>query len=52
MDFDPTNDMRPVDGHIALAWGRDYTDVAPINGIVTGGGDHVVEVGVDVTIVP
>jgi transglutaminase-like putative cysteine protease len=48
MDFDPTNDMCPGDGHITMAWGRDYSDVAPINGIVSGGGDHVVEVGVDV----
>src|SRR5437868_2617589 len=32
----------------AIAWGRDYGDVAPINGIVTGGGDHLIEVGVDV----
>ena len=31
-----------------MAWGRDYSDVAPINGIVTGGGDHLIEVGVDV----
>jgi transglutaminase-like putative cysteine protease len=48
MDFDPTNDMRPGEGHITLAWGRDYGDVAPINGVVSGGGDHLVEVGVDV----
>lgn len=48
LDFDPTNNMCPGEGHITLAWGRDYTDVAPINGIVTGGGPHMVEVGVDV----
>ncbi|HEY0107285.1 MAG TPA: transglutaminase family protein [Rhizomicrobium sp.] len=48
VDLDPTNDMRAGEGHVILAWGRDYNDVAPINGIVTGGGDHVVEVGVDV----
>jgi transglutaminase-like putative cysteine protease len=48
IDLDPTNDLLPSDEHITLAWGRDYADVAPINGIVTGGGDHVIEVGVDV----
>ncbi len=38
----------PGEGRVTLAWGRDYADVAPLNGVVTGGGDHVVEVGVDV----
>jgi transglutaminase-like putative cysteine protease len=48
VDLDPTNDTIPGEGHITVAWGRDYGDVAPINGIVTGGGDHLIEVGVDV----
>ena len=48
VDLDPTNDMPAGEGHVTLAWGRDYSDVAPLNGIVTGGGDHIVEVGVDV----
>lgn len=48
LDLDPTNDIRPDEGHVTVAWGRDYTDVAPINGVVTGGAEHVVEVGVDV----
>ena len=48
VDLDPTNDLIPGEGHITVAWGRDYSDVAPINGIVTGGGDHLIEVGVDV----
>jgi transglutaminase-like putative cysteine protease len=48
VDLDPTNDMRIGEGHVTVAWGRDYSDIAPINGIVTGGGDHIVEVGVDV----
>jgi transglutaminase-like putative cysteine protease len=48
VDLDPTNDLIPGEGHIMVAWGRDYSDVAPINGIVTGGGDHLIEVGVDV----
>ncbi len=48
IDLDPTNDMRPDGSHVTVAWGRDYGDVAPIDGIVSGGGAQVVEVGVDV----
>ena len=47
-DFDPTNDVRPGTGHITLAWGRDYGDVAPVKGIALGGGSQVVEVEVRV----
>ncbi len=48
IDFDPTNNMQAGETHITAAWGRDYSDVAPLSGVITGGGDHVVEVGVDV----
>jgi transglutaminase-like putative cysteine protease len=48
IDFDPTNDMLPSSEHITVAWGRDYCDVAPIHGIITGGSEHEVEVAVDV----
>lgn len=48
VDFDPTNNMQAGETHITAAWGRDYADVAPISGVITGGGDHIVEVGVDV----
>ena len=48
VDFDPTNDMLPSHEHITVAWGRDYGDVAPIHGIITGGSDHEVDVAVDV----
>jgi transglutaminase-like putative cysteine protease len=49
IDFDPTNDMLPSDEHLTVAWGRDYGDVAPVHGIITGGSEHEVEVAVDVT---
>jgi len=49
VDFDPTNDMLPSSEHITVAWGRDYGDVAPIHGIITGGSEHEVDVVVDVT---
>jgi len=47
-DFDPTNDLMPSDQHITLAWGRDYDDVSPIKGVVIGGGEHKLTVGVAV----
>ena len=48
VDLDPTNDMMPGDEHITVAWGRDYGDVSPVNGMVLGGGEHKVAVAVDV----
>jgi transglutaminase-like putative cysteine protease len=48
VDLDPTNDLLVSDHHVTACWGRDYGDVAPVAGIILGGHDHVVEVGVDV----
>jgi len=48
LDFDPTNNIVPLDQHITLAWGRDYSDVAPLKGIAFGGGQHTLSVSVDV----
>ncbi len=48
MDIDPTNDVRPSTGHITLAWGRDYGDVAPVRGVALGGGNQIVDVTVRV----
>jgi transglutaminase-like putative cysteine protease len=48
VDFDPTNNCVPSDGHITLAWGRDYSDVSPIRGVLLGGAKHTLKVGVDV----
>lgn len=47
-DFDPTNGVPIGDGHLTLAWGRDYGDVAPLKGVIYGGGMHSLEVGVTV----
>ncbi len=47
-DFDPTNDVRPSEGHLTLGWGRDYSDVTPMKGIALGGGKQIVEVEVRV----
>lgn len=48
-DFDPTNGVPIAEGHLTLAWGRDYGDVAPLKGVIYGGGSHSLEVGVTVT---
>ena len=49
IDFDPTNARIPAEQHITAAWGRDYADVAPLKGVIFGGGKkHQLEVAVDV----
>lgn len=48
IDFDPTNSQVVNDQHITLAWGRDFSDVSPVMGVVLGGGMHQVKVSVDV----
>lgn len=49
VDFDPTNGSATGEGHLTLAWGRDYGDVAPLKGVIYGGGMHRLEVGVTVS---
>ena len=46
--FDPTNDRAPGEDYIVLAVGRDFGDVSPMRGLLFGGGDHTLEVGVTV----
>lgn len=46
--FDPTNACLMAGDHIVTAIGRDYADVAPIDGIFLGGGRQRIEVSVDV----
>jgi transglutaminase-like putative cysteine protease len=48
VDFDPTNNLQPGEEHIIVACGRDFGDVSPVAGILTGGGEHEVKVSVDV----
>ena len=47
LDMDPTNNVAPTDGHVTLAWGRDYGDVSPLRGLINGGGGHTLKVEVD-----
>jgi transglutaminase-like putative cysteine protease len=48
VDLDPTNALVPDARHITVAWGRDYGDVSPLRGVVLGGAEHTLTVGVSV----
>jgi transglutaminase-like putative cysteine protease len=48
LDLDPTNGLLPNQSHITVSYGRDFSDVSPLKGVVLGGGRHSVKVGVDV----
>jgi transglutaminase-like putative cysteine protease len=48
LGLDPTNGVAVRDDHIVVARGRDYGDVAPIDGIVSGSGKQRLKVEVDV----
>lgn len=50
VDFDPTNGVLPADQHITMAWGRDFSDVSPLRGVIQGGGAH--QLKVEVTVIP
>ena len=47
--LDPTNAVRAGEEHVMLAIGRDYTDVAPVDGVIVGSGRQRMEVSVSVT---
>jgi transglutaminase-like putative cysteine protease len=46
--LDPTNAIPAGEDHIVLAIGRDYSDVAPIAGVVFASGEQRLAVAVDV----
>ena len=48
LDVDPANNLIPKTDHITIGWGRDYSDVCPVQGVFTGGGQTVMNVSVDV----
>lgn len=50
VDFDPTNNVMPETDHLTLGYGRDFGDVSPISGILTGGGRHDVKAAVTVSV--
>ena len=50
LELDPTNALRADREHITLGWGRDFSDITPMRGVLLGGGDHEPEIAV--TVVP
>lgn len=48
IDFDPTNAMLAGPDHIVIGYGRDYSDVSPIVGVLRTSGDHHTKQSVDV----
>ena len=47
--LDPTNAVIAGEDHVPLAVGRDYTDVAPVDGVILGSGGQRMSVSVNVT---
>jgi transglutaminase-like putative cysteine protease len=45
--IDPTNNILIKDEHVVLGWGRDFSDVSPLCGVILGGGKHRLTVSVD-----
>jgi transglutaminase-like putative cysteine protease len=52
VEFDPTNGQRADRRYVTLAWGRDYGDVAPLRGVIQGGGAVPPQVAVTVHPMP
>ncbi len=50
IDVDPTNNALASSDYITLAWGSNYNDVCPIEGVIVGGGEHHMQVSVDVAL--
>ena len=49
VDLDPTNDLVVDDRFVVTAWGRDYTDVTPLRGVIfTESKNSTLDVAVDV----
>ena len=45
--LDPTNGVLVREEHVILALGRDFSDISPLRGMILGGGQHTLRVGVD-----
>ncbi|MBR4126728.1 MAG: transglutaminase family protein [Alphaproteobacteria bacterium] len=48
VDLDPTNNMYMQSEHLTVGWGRDFDDMSPVKGMMTGGGNHTISVDVAV----
>jgi transglutaminase-like putative cysteine protease len=53
LDLDPTNDQLAGNRYVVAAYGRDYSDVPPLSGVIyTEGGTQRLRVVVDVVALP
>ncbi len=48
VEFDPTNAMLAGPDHVSIGYGRDYSDVSPIVGVLKTSGSHKARQSVDV----
>ena len=48
LGLDPTNAIPIGNDHVIIGFGRDYADIAPVEGVVLSSGGHDLEVEVDV----
>ena len=48
VEFDPTNNLLVQNDHVVIARGRDYSDVAPVKGVLRTAGSQTTEQSVDV----
>jgi len=48
LDFDPTNNQMINSRYITVAYGRDYSDVVPLKGVIFSSGLHNLTISVDV----
>ena len=48
VDLDPTNNIYLHHEHLTVGWGRDFDDMSPVKGVMTGGGLHTISVDVAV----
>ena len=50
IELDPTNNVLSAWEHITIGWGRDFSDITPLRGVINGGGEQTL--AVKVTAVP
>ena len=48
IELDPTNNLVVSGEHVVIGYGRDFSDVTPLRGVILGGGSHSLSVAVDV----
>jgi transglutaminase-like putative cysteine protease len=48
VEFDPTNNTLADERFVLLGWGGDFGDVAPLRGVILGGGEQRLSVEVSV----